>query len=217
MTRLPPVNGAATHEEDLPESRLKPALSAGQRRFLLQLARRTIAAAAAAREQPMPEPAPQELEAPLLEYRACFVTLEKPSGLRGCIGHLVPHEPLFRAVMNSARQAAVADPRFSRVQPDELDEISIEISVLSPLILLTYQSVPDLLDQLVPLRHGVVLRLEDRTCTFLPQVWEQIPAKADFLDRLAQKGGWERSSWRHPQAQLSIYEVESFHESPETP
>jgi len=116
--------------------------------------------------------------------------------------------------MHAARQAALADPRFSRVRPEELGDIAIEISVLSPLIPLAFKSVPDLLHQLVPLRHGVVLRLGDRTCTFLPQVWEQIPDQEEFLDRLAQKGGWEPSSWRNPQAQLSIYEVESFHESP---
>ncbi len=206
------MNGAATHDGELTEPRLAPAFSAGQRRFMLQLARRTIEAAV--REQPLPEPDPKELAAPLLEYRACFVTLDKPSGLRGCIGHLIPHEPLFQALMHTARQAALADPRFSRVQPDELGDIRIEISVLSPLILLAIKSVADLLHQLVPSRHGVVLQFGDRTCTFLPQVWEQIPDKADFLDRLAQKGGWERSSWRNPQAQLSIYEVEAFHESP---
>jgi AmmeMemoRadiSam system protein A len=206
------MNGAAAYDGELPESRPKPAFTAGQRRFLLQLARRTIEAAV--RQQPLIAPDPNRLEAPLRECRSCFVTLEKPSGLRGCIGHLIPHEPLFQALIHAARQAALADPRFSRVQSDELGEIRIEISVLSSLIPLVYTSIPDLLRQLEPSRHGVVLQFGDRTCTFLPQVWEQIPDKTDFLDRLAQKGGWESSSWRNPQARFSIYGVESFHESP---
>jgi AmmeMemoRadiSam system protein A len=205
------MNGTDAHDGESSVPRLKPALSASQRQFLLQLARRTIEAVV--RGQPLIEPDPQDLEPPLLAYHACFVTLEKPTGLRGCIGHLIPHEPLFQALMHSARQAALTDPRFSRVQPDELGDIRIEISVLSPLIPLAFKSVPDLLRQVVPSRHGVVLRFGDQTCTFLPQVWEQIPEKADFLDRLAQKGGWDPSSWRDPRAQLSIYEVASFHES----
>jgi uncharacterized protein len=188
----------------------RPALTPGQRRFLLQLARHTIDAAV--RHQPNPAPVSADLDPPLLESRACFVTLEKQSALRGCIGHLIPHEPLYEAVMNVARQAALADPRFARVQPDELADITIDISVLSPLIPLAFHSVADLLARLEPFRHGVVLHLEDRTSTFLPQVWDKIPEKADFLDRLALKGGWEPSAWRDARARISVYEVESFHE-----
>jgi AmmeMemoRadiSam system protein A len=226
------MTGAADHYSKLPEKRPDsaipddpkpisvapmpacptpgPALSPGQCRFLLQLARRTIEAAV--RQQPNAAPVSADLDPPLLESRACFVTLEKQSALRGCIGHLIPQEPLYEAVMNVARQAALADPRFARVQPDELAEISIDISVLSPLIPLAFHSVADLLAQIEPFRHGVVLHLEDRTSTFLPQVWDKIPEKADFLDRLALKGGWEPSAWRDARARISVYEVESFHE-----
>ncbi|MCL4178990.1 MAG: AmmeMemoRadiSam system protein A [Verrucomicrobia bacterium] len=188
------------------------ALSPGQRLFLLRLARATIEAAV--HRQPVSAPDVERLDAPLRERRACFVTLEKHSNLRGCIGQLTPHQPLFAGVMDAARQAAMSDPRFDRVQPDELDDIIIEISVLSRLTPLVFRSAAELLDQLEPFRHGVVLQFEDRTSTFLPQVWDQIPDKADFLDRLARKGGWETSTWRDTRTRVSVYEVESFHESP---
>lgn len=188
------------------------ALSPGQRLFLLRLARATIEAAV--HRQPVIAPDVERLDAPLRERRACFVTLEKHSSLRGCIGQLTPHQPLFAGVMDAARQAAMSDPRFDRVQPGELDDISIEISVLSQLTPLIFRSAAELLDQLEPFRHGVVLQFEDRTSTFLPQVWDQIPDKADFLDRLARKGGWETSTWRDARTRVSVYEVESFHESP---
>ncbi len=219
------------HDPDCPEDRLPSAtspdpgtapvrgrapaavvLSPGQRLFLLRLARATIEAAV--HRQTVIDPDVERLDAPLRERRACFVTLEKHSSLRGCIGQLTPHQPLFAGVMDAARQAAMSDPRFDRVQPDELDAIAIEISVLSRLTPLVFRSATELLDQLEPFRHGVVLQFEDQTSTFLPQVWDQIPDKAGFLDRLALKGGWKTSIWRDARTRVSVYEVESFHESP---
>jgi AMMECR1 domain-containing protein len=100
------------------------------------------------------------------------------------------------------------------VRPDELSEITIEISVLSIPRPLSFGSEAELLDQIRPFRHGVVLQFEERTATFLPQVWEQIPEKRDFMERLALKGGWERGIWRSPRARVSVYEVEWFRETP---
>lgn len=187
-----------------------PALSADQRQTLLLLARSTIATAV--RQQPPPVPNSTDFDAPLIQQRACFVTIEKDSHLRGCIGHLLPQKPLYKAVMDAARQAAFADPRFAPLQPDELDDITLEISLLSPILPLSHHSPAELLDQLEPFRHGVVLQFEDRTSTFLPQVWGQIPDKTAFLDRLALKGGWDPATWRDARTRVSIYEVECFHE-----
>jgi AmmeMemoRadiSam system protein A len=189
-------------------------LTAAQRQCLLRLARSSVEAAC--RQLDLGPLNPGDLEAPLLELRACFVTLEMHSRLRGCIGHLIPQKPLYEAVVEAARQAALADPRFAPVQPNELPDITIEISLLSPVTPLTYRSTADLLSQLQPHRHGVVLQFEDRTSTFLPQVWEQMPDKITFLDHLAVKGGWQPHAWRDAHAHLSVYEVECFHE-PVTP
>ena len=187
-----------------------PRLSDSQRLFLIRLARSTVEEAV--RQQPETGPKPEELEGHLLEKRACFVTLEKEASLRGCVGHLFPQIPLYAAVIDAARQAALADPRFSSVRPEELGEITLGISVLSSITPLASQPAKELLAQLQPFRHGVVLQFEYRTATFLPQVWEEIPDPSEFLTRLALKGGWEPTAWRDARARLSVYEVESIQE-----
>jgi AmmeMemoRadiSam system protein A len=105
------------------------------------------------------------------------------------------------------------DPRFSPVQPDELDKIEIEISVLTVPQPLNFSSPEDLLDKLQPHKDGVVLQIGNRGATYLPQVWEQIPDKVTFLNSLAQKAGCAPNDWRKPGTKVSIYHVEPFNES----
>jgi AMMECR1 domain-containing protein len=78
---------------------------------------------------------------------------------------------------------------------------------------LAFSSPEDLLAKLQPYRDGVVLRMDGRTATYLPQVWEQIPDKTRFLDTLAEKAGAAADDWRAPGTQVFIYRVESFKES----
>ena len=151
-----------------------------------------------------------EPSAPCREPRACFVTLTRHGELRGCIGTLVAREPLFQAVMENARSAALNDTRFSPVAPEELSEIAVHISVLTEPRPLPFASPQDLLDQLQPHRDGVVLRYGGKTATFLPQVWEQIPDKVAFLERLCLKAGLPPSAWREPGAAIEVYTVECF-------
>jgi AmmeMemoRadiSam system protein A len=153
-----------------------------------------------------------ELPAKLLEERACFVTLTQGGLLRGCMGNLLPRAPLYQTVIENTCNAALRDPRFPPVQEDDLAEVQIEISVLSELQPLRFHSVDDLLHQLQPGVHGVFLQVGTRIATFLPQVWEQVPDQIKFLDRLAQKCGCPPSAWRQKDAQLSIYQAESFRE-----
>jgi AMMECR1 domain-containing protein len=78
---------------------------------------------------------------------------------------------------------------------------------------LSFSSSDDLLRQLHPHRDGVVLKIDDRSATYLPQVWSQITNKATFLDSLAQKAGCSPSDWRKPGTLVFVYHVESFSES----
>ena len=132
--------------------------------------------------------------------------------LRGCIGHIHPQESLYKAVMDNAGSAALRDPRFLPVRPDEVDKIKIEISVLTEPKPLEFSSPEDLLSKLRPYEDGVVLRIGPAMATFLPQVWAQIPDKVQFLSHLSQKAGCEPSAWRGKDASVSIYHVESFEE-----
>ena len=98
------------------------------------------------------------------------------------------------------------------MQPDELDQIKIEISVLTDPQPLPFSSPEDLLSKLRPNEDGVLLHIGPRTATFLPQVWAQIPDKVEFLNHLSQKAGCETSAWRGKDVSVSIYHVECFEE-----
>jgi hypothetical protein len=185
-------------------------LAAAERKFLLDLARKTLASVTAGGS--VPEVADKDVPPKLAERKACFVTLTKDGALRGCIGHLSAMEPLHQAVAENARNAALRDPRFPPVQPDELDKIKIEISVLTEPQPLAFSSPEDLLSKLHPNEDGVLLHIGPRSATFLPQVWAQIPDKVKFLEHLSQKAGCEPSAWRGKDVSVSIYHVECFEE-----
>jgi AmmeMemoRadiSam system protein A len=162
---------------------------------------------------PLPEIRAAELPPKLAETKACFVTLTEQGQLRGCIGHLVPQEPLYRAIEDNAQGAAMRDPRFTPVQPQEVDRIKIEISVLTEPQPLAFNSPTELLDKLQPHSDGVVLRIGARRATYLPQVWDQIPDKVEFLNQLSEKAGCDSSAWRGKDASVSTYHVETFEEA----
>jgi AmmeMemoRadiSam system protein A len=188
----------------------RPLLPASQREALLRLARETLSRLV--RRQDPPGVDSTALAPELTEPRACFVTLTRQGALRGCIGHLSPKEPLWRAVVDNTRHASQYDPRFPPVAPAELAEIEIEISVLSEARILERDSPEALLAMLRPGRDGVILERGGQRSTFLPQVWEDLPDKVAFLERLCRKGGWEPDAWRDPDTRVWIYEVEAFHE-----
>jgi len=183
--------------------------TSGERRFLLELARKSVAAAVAGGESPKEDGAVAEK---YRAARACFVTLTKRGELRGCIGSILPEEPLQQAVTSRAKAAATEDPRFSPVTTDELKEIKVEVSVLTLPKRLNFASPQDLLGKLRPGIDGVVLRVGMRQATFLPQVWEQLPDKRTFLGELCRKAGLPESAWMKPGVTVLVYQVEAFKE-----
>lgn len=181
-----------------------------ERRRLLALARETILARLA--QRPLP---PLPTGAPVLaEKLGCFVTLHLRGDLRGCIGNITPVHPLAQAVQNNAISAAFQDPRFTPVTAAEMAAIDLEISVLSLPRPLPFADADDLLRQLRPGVHGVVLSEGIfRQATFLPQVWEQLPDKVQFLEHLCRKGGMARDAWRDPaRVEVKTYEALVFGE-----
>ena len=189
----------------------KAAYSSEERKFLLNLARRSLVEAAHRRK--LPEVALAEVPTKLKEERACFVTLTIKGELRGCIGHILPQEALYRAVIDNAQSAAVRDPRFKPVGPEELDRIGIEVSVLTVPAPLSYRSPEGLLSKLRPSIDGVVLQVGRAQSTYLPQVWEKIPDKEAFMSTLAEKAGLPPDAWRDPRAKVLTYQVEAFEEN----
>ena len=187
------------------------AFATAERRQLLAFARQSLRSAVT--HGPIIEPNLAGLPKSFTEPTGCFVTLTKHGQLRGCIGHITPQEALHKAIANNAQSAALHDGRFSPVEPDELDQLEIEISVLTVPVALMFKSSEDLLQKLQPYRDGVVLQMNGAGATYLPQVWAQIPDKVTFLDSLAQKAGRAATDWRKPGTKIFIYHVESFSES----
>jgi AmmeMemoRadiSam system protein A len=183
-------------------------LSDSDRQALLRLARTSITAVlvpGTVVEHPGPSSAIDQL-------RGCFVTLHRRSALRGCIGTIEAIDPLRTAVAENARNAAFHDPRFSPLQPKELAEVDIEISVLTPPVRVIFSDGADLKRQLQPGRHGVIVSRGHRRSTFLPQVWEQLPDPDVFLAHLCRKAGMNSQCWQSTDTRVDVYEVEYFSE-----
>jgi len=182
-----------------------------ERKWMLQLARKALKESVAT-GKPAPADA-ANLGRKLTEPKGCFVTLTKDGSLRGCIGHILPQESLYKAIMDNARNAALRDPRFPPVRADEVGKIEIEISVLTNPEPLYFKDSQDLLNQLQPGKDGVILKIGDHMATYLPQVWEQIPDKQNFLSSLAAKAGCGANAWKTEPTTVLIYHVEAFKES----
>jgi AmmeMemoRadiSam system protein A len=185
-------------------------LTTEEKETLLKLARQALEMGV--RGEKLPPLGLASLSPRLREDGASFVTLTIDGNLRGCIGALEPSMPLAEDVREHAVAAALQDYRFPNVGPDELSQIEIEVSRLTIPVPLDYTTPEELLKKLRPGIDGVLLRDGVRRATFLPQVWEKIPAPAEFLDSLCYKMGAESNLWRKKHLDVSIYHVEEFHE-----
>jgi AmmeMemoRadiSam system protein A len=153
------------------------------------------------------------LDAELKQDGASFVTLHQGGQLRGCIGTLVAIQPLFRDVADHAIAAGTQDYRFPPVSAADLPALGYEISVLSPAVPLVYNNPADLLQQIIPGVHGVVLVSGQSRATFLPQVWNSIPQKEEFLNQLCLKMGVPAKAWIKEKFDVLVYEVQEFSDS----
>ncbi len=155
-----------------------------------------------------------ELQNPIFAHGCgTFVTLKKEGQLRGCIGSLSSDDPLKDSVRQNALHAAFHDPRFPPLGADEFPLIEIEVSVLTPPAKLSYHGADDLLERLRPGTDGVILRKGVASATFLPQVWNQLPRREDFLSHLCLKAGLTAMAWRKGDLQVETYQVQYFEEA----
>ncbi len=146
------------------------------------------------------------------DKRGTFVTLTINGGLRGCIGHIIPSESVVEGVKKNALNAAFADPRFRPLTAEEWERVSVEVSILSDPRPLYYDTPEDLLNKLKPGVDGVIIRKGMKQSTFLPQVWEQLPDKNEFLTHLCLKAGLDGDAWRKDPLEVFTYEVQAFEE-----
>lgn len=147
-------------------------------------------------------------DAVLNKIMGVFVTLRRDHQLRGCIGNIIGSKPLYLGVRDMAIAAATQDFRFRPVTGDELSDIDIEISALSPL-----EQITDT-DRIILGKHGVLVRDAYRSGVYLPQVavetgWN----KKEFMDSLCgHKAGMASDAWRNGKCDIFIFSAEVFQE-----
>ncbi|MDA8383491.1 MAG: AmmeMemoRadiSam system protein A [Betaproteobacteria bacterium] len=176
--------------------------------ILLAMARSAIADAfglGAADAQPVPAWAAED--------GATFVTLTQGGNLRGCVGSLSAYRAIARDVRSNAVAAAFHDARFAPLGRHEIESTRIEVSLLSAITALPAGSEEDAKQALRPGSDGVVFQWRAYRSTFLPQVWEQLPEPAPFLQQLKRKAGLPADFWA-PDVVLSRYSVVQWKEAP---
>lgn len=192
----------------------KQLLNPEQGRVLIKLARRTVMERLG---QQMADDEVKTLENDLTDMdfqtrRGTFVTLHMEGRLRGCIGSLTPRESIIDSVRHNAINAAFHDYRFSQLTPEELDRVDFEVSILTEPVPLEYLDSNDLLIKLRVDVDGVIIRKGDKSATFLPQVWDQLPQPEDFLSHLCRKAGLSSDAWRKTRLDVLTYQVQYFEE-----
>jgi len=126
---------------------------------------------------------------------AVFVTLNRHGNLRGCIGSVIAWRPLAEDVVDNAFKSAFKDPRFPPLRPEEMDGLTLSLSVLTPPIPMVFQDQEHMLAQLRPRVDGLIIEDGGRRALFLPSVWEQLPDKHQFLAHLKAKAGMAADHW----------------------
>lgn len=177
-----------------------------QKNYLLSAARYSIESAFL-KDILMPKNQPPGLDFPA----ATFVTLTEKGQLRGCIGNLEAIDSLIKSIIRNAKSAAFDDYRFPPLVSSELDDLKIEISILQPKIQIEYSDLMDLISKIKP-GEGLIIEDKAGSATYLPQVWQELPDKIDFIMSLTQKAELPENIWRISHPKVWRYVVESFGE-----
>lgn len=178
-------------------------LSKEEQRILLKLARNTIEMWVREQSKP-PLPAAKGI---LGEKCGAFVTIHKKGQLRGCIGNMIGYGPLVETIQEMAIASSTGDPRFHPVRPEELNDIDIEISVLSPL-----REIKDI-NEIEVGKHGILMSRGMFHGVLLPQVateynWD----RTTFLQHTCMKAGLSENAWQDPKTKIEIFSAQVFSE-----
>ena len=179
------------------------------REFVLKLAREAIKNhVRTGRKIALPDDFPQELK----QKRGVFVTIYKNGSLRGCVGLPYPDLPLIEGLIEASVQAC-RDPRFEALKPEELNNILIEISLLTEPELVQVKSPKEYLEKIKIGKHGLIIRKGLYGGLFLPKVpVEQNWNKEDYLENLCYKAGLTGDSWLDSNSRLFKFEAQVFEE-----
>lgn len=181
-------------------------LTDSEKRQLLGIARNTINEYLKNRK--IPEAPAEKLPDALMQKAGAFVTLRKHGDLRGCIGHFDADQPLYSIVQQMAVASSTQDYRFSPVQPEEMKDIEIEISVLTPMRKISS------VNEIKMGRDGIYIRKGSHAGTFLPQVATETGwGLEDFLGHCARdKAGIGWDGWKDKDTEIYTYQAYVFSE-----
>lgn len=186
-----------------------------EKKILLSLARKSIEHYLTTSEKYIPFVEKMNLEknnSNLLALRGTFVTITKKGVLRGCMGSILPRQPIYQDVVDNAVAAATQDPRFPPLKKDELKDIKIEVSILDypqQVIVKNKSEAPKLL---IPRVDGVLLYYKNNQSTFLPDVWKELRKPDEFLMHLCKKQGAPPDCWRESGTSIYTYKTISTSE-----
>ena len=153
----------------------------------------------------------------LLKSWAAFVTLKKNDWtehgtLRWCIGSLIATRPLYEDIIINAKNAAFSDPRFPPLKEEEVQDLIVEISVLTEPVERKFNSIEELLEYLAKNKPGLIIQLWYKQATFLPSVWEELPDPDQFLLHLIYKAGLQPEEFvgNFDQVKIFVYDTIEF-------
>ncbi len=176
-------------------------LNKTEQKIILSLAEEAVASAVNGKKPEIPGNLPDIAT----EKRGAFVTLNKGGQLRGCIGYILPVMPLYETIIEVGKSAALRDPRFNSVQPAELNDIDVEVSVLT---------VPHKIDDVSEIevgKHGIIIKKGYSQGLLLPQVatdygWD----RETFLMHTCRKAGLPMDAWKDDETEIKIFSAQVF-------
>ena len=176
-------------------------LNAHEQKVLLAIARQAIVQGVKSGQEYVE---PREEKA-LNQRNGCFVTIKQNGALRGCIGNFQSELPLFKEVAQMAQASATKDPRFYPLKESDLDNLKLEISVLSPLIKVEH------IDDIQIGQHGIYIEKSFYRGVLLPQVavehgWDRLT----FLRQTCLKAGLPTDAWDSDDAEIYIFSAQVF-------
>lgn len=175
------------------------------KKFLLVLVRKALEENLEGKESDL-ENIPEEL----MNKGASFVTIKIDGENKGSIGTLFEHQELFLDVIENAKIAAFEDNRFGSLTSDDLKIAKIEISILTKPRKLSYDSEQDLLNKINQGIHGVIIKNGVKIGTLLPQEWDKVDDKIEFLQLICEKASLNKGGWKNPNSEIYVYETETF-------
>jgi AmmeMemoRadiSam system protein A len=187
--------------EEVPAGDKEEGFTPAEKTYLLNLARKAIEN----RLQGSPKPTREGETSKLAEKRGAFVTLKIKGQLRGCIGHTQAMKPLSQTVIDMAEAAAFQDPRFPPLSKQELKDLSVEISALTP-----FKQIKDI-NEIQVGKHGLLIERGFNAGLLLPQVateygWD----RETFLEHTCRKADLPKDAWKDKKTKIQVFSAEVF-------